>query len=341
MVLNIGNVRDGSFLHPQNTMLHRQKNRILGFFEKPDVADTFSGGAVYGKGNAAVSGLYTANGRRVETETKGLSRQLADQTPVQRALARMYKGAYMDWENTALYNKMGLVSRLFGNRKDVSKFPGSDFYGRRDSPASGLNPEKNMPVRKKMEKQPEQWAVKASAEEVLEQMGKGSYLYDVRGDNFYVQGQKENGRPDVKKRCSMQELRKTLGYDDPKTVSAKDHAVTFEKNSIYKFTGSDGKEHRIMSTGEKLEDNIFDAVDERWDKEAMDYARFWNDLAEGDEDGLAQRYSREEIRHKLSQVGIEDGPFTVTVGSRSQTYDFSHDEEQAYRIRNRYKYSVN
>ena len=96
-----------------------------------------------------------------------------------------------------------------------------------------------------------------------------------------------------------------------------------------------------MSTDGKLEDNIFDAVDERWDKEAMDYARFWNDLAEGDEDGLAQRYSREEIRHKLSQVGIEDGPFTVTVGSRSQTYDFSHDENQTYRIRNRYKYSVN
>ncbi len=43
-------------------------------------------------------------------------------------------------------------------------------------------------------------------------------------------------------------------------------------------------------------------------KEAAEYADFWNSLSRGDEYGLEQKYSQEEIRSKLEAAGLEKAP---------------------------------
>ena len=114
---------------------------------------------------------------------------------------------------------------------------------------------------------------------------------------------------------------------NPKRMTVKDNEVRFDNHSYYQFTGKDGREHTVLSRGSSLRvDNSANFGTGRIDKEAADYADFWESLAKGITFGLEEKYSTAEIRKKLEEAGIQHGFFTVTVGNRSQTYYLSQNE---------------
>ena len=114
---------------------------------------------------------------------------------------------------------------------------------------------------------------------------------------------------------------------NPKRMTVKDNEVRFDNHSYYQFTGKDGREHTVLSRGSSLRvDNSANFGTGRIDKEAADYAEFWDSLAKGVAFGLEEKYSTAEIRKKLEEVGIQSGFFTVTVGNRSRTYYLSQNE---------------
>ena len=104
--------------------------------------------------------------------------------------------------------------------------------------------------------------------------------------------------------------------------------VRFDSYSYYQFTGKDGRNHRVLSMGSSLSPSTFASFGkERFDKEAAEYAEFWEDVAHGNVWSIEQRYSQKEIRQKLTDAGIQNGFFTVTVGNRSQSYYLSANED--------------
>lgn len=114
---------------------------------------------------------------------------------------------------------------------------------------------------------------------------------------------------------------------NPKRMTVKDNEVRFDNHSYYQFTGKDGREHIVLSWGSSLRvDNSANFGTGRIDREAADYADFWESLAKGITYGLEQKYRTAEIRKKLEEAGIQPGFFTVTVGNRSQTYYLSQNK---------------
>ena len=113
---------------------------------------------------------------------------------------------------------------------------------------------------------------------------------------------------------------------NPKRMTVKDNEMRFDNHSYYQFTGKDGREHIVLSRGSSLRvDNSANFGTGRIDKEAVEYADFWESLAKNSY-GLEEKYSQAEIRKKLEEAGIQHGFFTVTVGNRSQTYYLSQNE---------------
>ncbi len=119
-----------------------------------------------------------------------------------------------------------------------------------------------------------------------------------------------------------------LGIRNPKRMSVQDNEVRFDNYSYYQFAGKDGKSHTVLSMGGSLSQGIFGSFGKSvFDKEAEDYADFWDSLAKGSNYGLEQKYSQKEIRSKLEEAGIKNGFFTVSVGNRSQTYYLSQNKD--------------
>ena len=115
---------------------------------------------------------------------------------------------------------------------------------------------------------------------------------------------------------------------NPKRMTVKDNEVRFDNHSYYQFTGKDGREHTVLSRGSSLRvDNSANFGTGRIDREAADYADFWESLAKGITFGLEEKYSTAEIRKKLEEAGIQHGFFTVTVGNNSQSYYLSQNKD--------------
>ncbi len=287
-------------------------------------------GIAYQRENSGAPRLYTAKGMFVGTRTKKRPHRSVEGSSEREILGQMNKWAYMEWENAALTEKISLTARLFPRKKEETGFPDDPLSAREkdaeggragdsqtgDGKGSRLRFGKPMPVGAQMKQPSEQWALKTSSKGVLEQMHKGAFLYRADGRSFYVQGQGEDGEPDEKKYCSVKELRDTLGYQNPKTLRAKENRAVFDEDSLYAFTGSDQKKHNVLSIGGVLMPDL------------LDYARFWSSLAHGNERDVLRRYRPEEIRTRLAEAGIHNGPFTVTVGSRSMTYELAEEPKK-------------
>lgn len=297
-------------------------------FSKLFGSNTARSGTTGGPARSAAHGKGKSTSALVEAAAKKQSEQSAVKSPGRESYEKMKSVGFRDWGNAALYNKKGLVAQLFGGPR-ASKVSGAMFNSRGNSTVSKLRGTKDAPRGTEMKPQSEQWAVRSSARDVLDQMNRGSYLYKADGGNFYVQGRRDNGEPDEKKYCSLKDIREAFDYDNPKTMSVKDNTVTFEKDSIYSFNGSDGKEHTVMSHGGILEADHLSRGRGQRDQEAERFARFWSDLANGDEKDLSRRYSREEIRSRLKDAGVKNGSFTVKAGGRSEIYYLSKEEDEA------------
>lgn len=149
---------------------------------------------------------------------------------------------------------------------------------------------------------------KNSAKEVIEAMNQSAdkgFEFWVEGDTFHL----GNGMS-----CSTKELQAALGKNSARELSVTDNRVTFDNNSYYKFTGGDGKEHSVVSLAGTLT-----AGGGAWDKEAGDYANFWNCMAQKDPTFISMSYSNEEIRSRLAEAGIQTGFFSVSVGGKEVT----------------------
>ena len=175
-------------------------------------------------------------------------------------------------------------------------------------------------------------------DEIDKYLDKGnSYVIWHSGNQHWVQEMSveyRDGRPvsskpieGAKKYFNPDSINAALGLDSPKTMSVRDNQVLFERNSYYQFTGKDRKPHTVLSMGNSLSQGILGRYGKStFDKEAADYAEFWDSLAKGITFGLEEKYSTAEIRKKLEKAGIQHGFFTVTVGNRSQTYYLSQNE---------------
>ena len=125
MIVSMGNFRNGSLFSLHNTALSHKQKEVFPTFKDRDLVS--ADGIFAGQGNKSVSGLYSRKGTLLEAR---IARQLAqsdDRTPVKRALDTIARRAYMDWEDGALSQKVGLVSRLFSSQDAESAFPKIDF----------------------------------------------------------------------------------------------------------------------------------------------------------------------------------------------------------------------
>ncbi len=110
-------------------------------------------------------------------------------------------------------------------------------------------------------------------------------------------------------------------------MSIGNNAISFDKYSYYKFTGKGGKEHTVLSLGGALSVGILG--NSSYDKEVADYVNFWNSLARENASGIYMKFSNEEIRSRLTEAGIENGFFTVSIGGRTVTHYLSLGEKSS------------
>lgn len=167
---------------------------------------------------------------------------------------------------------------------------------------------------------------KYSAEEILSEINRyadenEAYVIWHSGNRHWLQGTKNGKAVGDKKYFDLDSLYAALGKSSPKRMSLKENAVLFDNNSYYKFKGKDGKEHTMLSLGGVLCTGLF--RNNSYDKEAADYADFWNCLSKKNPSGIFGRFGNEEIRERLADAGIQGGFFTVTVGGRTATHYLS------------------
>ena len=329
MALNIWNSINNTFFPPKSAVVDKQQqNQVQGLFKNSadkNTAVKALNNDTYNNGKRSAFKLYTSKGTHLGAIAKRESERANEKTPVQRALEQFNRTVYMDWESTVQYNKMSLLSQLFANKDNEPEASKEDEVSKIASAQNKTT--KTETDKDKSQKQNEPEA--ASADEVAGQISKGSFIYNIDDDNFYMQKQDEDGKLGAQKYCSVKDLQEKLGYDNPKDMSVKDNEVSFDKDSIYKFTGRGKKEHTIMSRSEVLTEDIIGAFNNKRDREAAEYAGFWSDLANGKEHSLYSKYTNDEIRGKLAGAGIQNGFFTVTVGESSQTYYLSEDKGTA------------
>lgn len=213
-LFSIGSSGNGSLFSLHNTALSHRQKEVFTTFKDRDLVS--ADGVLAGQRNKSVSGLYSRKGTLLGAK---LARQLAqsdDRTPVKRALDMVARRVYMDWEDGALFRKVGLVSQLFGSQDAGSAFPKIDFSGEEkeeEDAAADFSVGKDRFRGTKIEPPSEQWFLKITGEDVAAQMKKGAFWYHVDGGSMYVQGYREDGSPDMQKMCSLDDLRENLTED--------------------------------------------------------------------------------------------------------------------------------
>lgn len=176
---------------------------------------------------------------------------------------------------------------------------------------------------------------KYSGREILDEIDKyisagQFYAIHNNGKETWLQGMsigKNSGPVGGKKYFDPNELNTALGKGNEKTLSIGNNSISFDKYSYYKFTGKDGKEHTVLSLGKALSAGLFG--NSAYDKEAADYADFWNSLARENPSGIYMKFSNEEIRSRLAETGIENGFFTVNIGENKVTHYLSQGENSS------------
>ena len=266
-------------------------------------------------------------------------------------------GNLFNFMNSSLFNSSSMISRLLGsrnvgsrnitnrtiaNRNTVPNFMDGVVYSKGRSTASKLYTREGMLVGARQRRHPSQRKPFYSAREILGAIEKyDGYMLGYDGRSAYFQGMKSIYSNSKTSRYSVEsrpvgekmyfnpaDVNAALGIHNPKQMSVKDNEVRFDSYSYYQFTGKDGRNHRVLSMGSSLSPSTFASFGkESFDKEAAEYAEFWEDVAHGNVWSIEQRYSQKEIRQKLTDAGIQNGFFTVTVGNRSQSYYLSANED--------------
>ena len=261
-----------------------------------------------------------------------------------------------DFRNYNLWNQSSLISRLLGsknvgsrnltNRNIASKNTMPNFMDgvvySKGSRRAAFRPYTRQGVLEgvRPNRHPEQRKTFYSGQEILDAIGKyDGYILGYDGKSAYLQGTEyvysNTSRYPVESRPVSEKMyfnpadvNDALGIHNPKQMSVKDNEVRFDSYSYYQFQGKDGRNHRVLSMGSSLSANTFaDFQYHTSDKEAVEYADFWERLSRNSTYGLSQDYSQKEIRQKLTDAGIQNGFFTVTVGGNSQTYFMSQNEK--------------
>ena len=213
-LLSIGNSGNGSLFSSHNTALSHKQKEVFPTFKDRDLVS--ADGIFAGQGNKSVSGLYSRKGTLLEARIARQHAQSDGRTPVKRALDMIAQRAYMDWEDGALSQKVGLVLQLFSSQDAESAFPKIDFSEKEEEEkdtADDFSADKDRFQGTKIEPPSEQWSLKTTGEDVVAQMKKGTFLYHVDGGNMYVQGYREDGSLDMQKMCSLDDLRGNLTED--------------------------------------------------------------------------------------------------------------------------------
>lgn len=153
MTSNIENYGNSSLYSVQSAANTQRQNRLSWLFGRKEDTKDISGGVTYGQGSRSFSRLYTAEGTHVGTRLKEQLAKFDKRTPVQKVLDRVSKEAYADWKDTALYQKMSLVSQLYERREDESESAESALYRKEVSEASKPYPIKDKLTGNKTEKQ--------------------------------------------------------------------------------------------------------------------------------------------------------------------------------------------
>ena len=264
-------------------------------------------------------------------------------------------GNFFNFRNYNSLNQSSLVSRLFGNRnvgrqsmtaRNIANrnmapnFKDGVVYSRGNRNASKLYTRRGTLAGVRQGRRPSQRRPFYSAQEILDAIKKyDGYMLGYDGKTAYFQGTENiysntsrypvESRPVGEKMYfNPDDVNDALGIHNPKQMSVKDNEVRFDSYSYYQFKGKDGRNHRVLSMGSSLSSTTFaDFGNYTYDKEAADYADFWDRLSRNSTYGLGQDYSQKEIRSKLKEAGIQNGFFTVTVGGNSQTYFMSQNEK--------------
>ena len=264
-------------------------------------------------------------------------------------------GNFFNFRNYNSLNQSSLVSRLFGNRnvgrqsmtaRNIANrnmapnFKDGVVYSRGNRNASKLYTRRGTLAGVRQGRRPSQRRPFYSAQEILDAIKKyDGYMLGYDGKTAYFQGTENiysntsrypvESRPVGEKMYfNPDDVNDALGIHNPKQMSVKDNEVRFDSYSYYQFKGKDGRNHTVLSMGSSLSAGTFaNFGKERIDKEAVEYAEFWEDVAHGNVWSIEQRYSQKEIRQKLTDAGIQNGFFTVTVGNRSQSYYLSANED--------------
>lgn len=238
-------------------------------------------------------------------------------------------GNHYNVANNSPYNRYSAFSKSSGD-KDVSSDKSSE-------PADGVVYDKSNETNSKIYTssgtlegtKTSTSKTKYSGQEILDEINKyisegKFYAIWNNGKETWLQGIEPgaNGGPvGDKKYFDPKELDAALGKVSKKTVSIGSNAVSFDNNAYFKFIGKDGKEHTVLSLGGVLHVGLFG--NSSYDKEAADYADFWNALSREKPSGVNVKFSSGEIRSRLAEAGITNGFFTVTIGSRSATHFLS------------------
>ncbi len=146
MTSNIGNYQNSALLSTRNAAAERQENRISKLFGRRDAETELSDNLVSGKKDRDFSRLYTIKGMLAGARVKEKPGTFTEKSSVQRALDKINREAYRDWKDTALYNKMSLVSQLFAGRDEESESADSALYRKEVSEISKPYPAKDMLV---------------------------------------------------------------------------------------------------------------------------------------------------------------------------------------------------
>lgn len=143
MTSNIGNYKDNTLFTAQHTMADRQPERISRLFgSKKAESEVFASVASERK-DGQTSSLYTADGMHMGAR-RNREGTFAEKSSVQRVLEKISRDAYRDWEDTALYQKMSLMSKLFEKRTDESESEQSSLYEKERNEASKPYPARDM-----------------------------------------------------------------------------------------------------------------------------------------------------------------------------------------------------
>lgn len=113
------------------------------------------------------------------------------------------------------------------------------------------------------------------------------------------------------------------------TYMAKGNVLSFETGKYYKFTGTDGKIHRLACVDNYLLTPYSERIRDIIDREGLQEGYMWNILAAGQSAAglypLGLYYSHNEVEEAIKSVGVTEGFFTVKVGNNSGEFFYSEE----------------